>query len=251
MHDSDGPFDMIDLADGPPNPDILQAFTRLYDQTFTDPTEREDPLKWPERLWGLETLNPQTHLLVALSLREDERELLGGLMFEYYRESGCGLLSYLVVSPRHRHRGAARALVNRAQSILEQDAAAADRSLEAVFAETEDPVQVDAPGTSMDPNSRLAALSALGGRWIDIPYVQPELQEGVGRSRHLQLIAMTATDDGPKSIPGKVLRAFLDEYYRSLGISKPEEDIDFMTICRNIGPEVELKDLREKAAHDQ
>ncbi len=248
---SNGPVTYVDMAEGVVDPNLLQSFVNLYDETFTDPTEREDPLQWSQRLSGPKSLNPRTHLLVALASTDDPPDIIGGLMFEYYRESGCGLLTYLVVATRHRNRGVARELVSRARAILEQDAALAECSLEAVFAETEDPAQVDAGSTSMDPNRRLAALYGLGGRWIDIPYVQPELQRGIGRSRHLLLVAMcpTASAKESDSISGQVLRAFLDEYYRSLGVSNPAEDVDFAAMSKGIGRSLELKDLRERVCN--
>jgi hypothetical protein len=57
---------LIDLRDRQ-DPEPLQAFVRLYDRTFTEPSEREDPSQWPERLWGQRPPGkPVAHLLLAL-----------------------------------------------------------------------------------------------------------------------------------------------------------------------------------------
>ena len=245
-----GPVEYVDLSDGPPRYELLNEFVKLYDETFTDPTEREDPAEWPERLWGPDPINPRTHLIVAAASDGDSPNVIGGIMFEYYRESGCGLLTYLVVAPAHRKRGVAAELVNRARVVLDFDAGLADRTLEAIFAETEDPLSVKS-ASGMNVNDRLSALHSLGARWIDVPYVQPELQEGCGRSRHLLLLDMSSSRSASHSstVFGNVVRAFLDELYRTLGVADPGNDRDFVSMTDRLVGDIELKDLRGRISN--
>lgn len=119
----------------------------MYTRTFTDPSEREDPAQWPLRLYG-------------------------GMACEYYRDSRCGLLTYLVVDPTQTQRGLARRLIQRAILLLKRDALDAGTVLRGVFSETEDPDQAAAEGNAMSPQQRLIALAHLGARRLDIPYVQ-------------------------------------------------------------------------------
>lgn len=212
-----------------PNPALLAAFEALYRRTFTDPAEREDPAQWPPRLYGdLPPPQPRMHLLVAVDGQEGH--LLGGIAFEYYRDSRCGLLTYLVVAPDGRRRGLGRQLVRGALQRLQQEARAHGAELRGVFAEAEDPDRVGASDdAAMPPRERLTALAHLGARRIDIPYVQPALEGGDGPCRHLLLLAFYPPT-GP--IAGSVVRDFLHEFYRALGVAEPATDADFCAMER-------------------
>lgn len=225
---------LIDLREHA-RPDLLAAFVDLYTRTFTVPSEREDPAQWPSRLYGdLPAPQPRMHLLVAVAPDGDpdagddtaHPEVLGGMAFEYYRDSRCGLLTYLVTDPAHRRRGLARRLIRQAVALLQRGAREYGTELRGVFSETEDPRQVGAHGNAMSPRDRLTALARLGARRIDIPYVQPALEGGQGRCRHLLLLAFYP--DGPQTyIDGGVVRDFLYEFYRALGVADPQADPDF------------------------
>ncbi|MBZ0070580.1 MAG: GNAT family N-acetyltransferase [Gammaproteobacteria bacterium] len=217
---------LLDLRDHTA-PDLLAGFIDLYERTFSDPSEREDPAQWPLRLYGdLPAPQPRMHLLVAVDDAIPERPI-GGIAFEYYRDSRCGLLTYLVTDPAHRRRGLARRLLDYAIARLHRDAQEYGTALRAVFAEAEDPDQVGAYDNTMPPRERLATLARLGARRIDIPYVQPRLEGGSEPCRHLLLLAFHP--DTP-DIAGTVVRDFLHEFYRALGIARPETDTDFVTM---------------------
>lgn len=213
---------LIDLREHS-NPALLAAFEDLYRRTFTDPAEREDPAQWPPRLYGdLPAPQPRMHLLVAVD--EPGRNLLGGIAFEYYRDSRCGLLTYLVTAADSRRRGLGRRLVQNALARLQQEAQAHGTSLRGVFAESEDPDQVGPDGSAMPPRERLTALARLGARRIDVPYVQPALEGGSGPCRHLLLLVFHPPSG---AVPGAVVQGFLHEFYRALGITDPASDADF------------------------
>lgn len=231
---------LLDLRDHP-HPELLAAFVDLYTRTFTDASEREDPAEWPPRLYGdLPVPQPRMHLLVAVDAHARTPRLLGGIAFEYYRDSGCGLLTYLVTDADHRRRGLARRLVDKAIARLHEDAHGHGVELRGVFAETEDPAQVNSDGNAMAPRERLQALARLGARRIDIPYVQPALTGGNGRCRHLLLLAFHPQADG---IEGAALRDFLHEFYRALGVETPELDADFRAMVRTLADTAPLKAL--------
>ncbi|MGK2942042.1 MAG: GNAT family N-acetyltransferase [Immundisolibacter sp.] len=220
---------LIDLRDNP-SPALLAAFEDLYTRTFTDPAERENPTQWPPRLYGnLPAPQPRMHLLVVVDGPPATTHLLGGIAFEHYRDSHCGLLTYLVIAPEFRRRGLGRQLIHGALARLHQETRAHGTELCGVFAETEDPDKVGANDNAMAPRERLTALARLGARRIDIPYVQPALEGGSGRCRHLLLLAFHPHTD---AIPGAVVRDFLHEFYRALGIDAPQADVDFRAMER-------------------
>lgn len=231
---------LLDLREHP-RPDLLAAFVTLYTRTFTDASEREDPAEWPPRLYGdLSPPQPRMHLLLAVDERAQPPRLLGGIAFEYYRDSHCGLLTYLVTDPAHRRRGLARLLVQTAIGRLHEDARGYGTDLRGVFAETEDPDLIGNDGNAMPPRERLAALARLGARRIDMPYVQPALVGGSGRCRHLLLLAFHPQAD---RIAGAAVRDFLHEFYRALGVATPEMDADFRAMQRALAETVALKAL--------
>lgn len=241
-------------------PDLFAAFVELYLRTFTDPSEREDPAQWPPRLHGdLAAPQPRMHLLVAVDHDPDadpdgdgdpdddnaatHPHVLGGMAFEYYRDSRCGLLTYLVTDPAHRRRGLARRLIRQAIALLHRDAREYAAQLRGVFSETEDPQQVGAQDNVMSPRDRLTVLARLGARRIDIPYVQPALAGGSGRCRHLLLLAFYPDAAQATHIEGDVVRDFLHEFYRALGIGHPQADADFRAMEQSLAAAPALKAL--------
>lgn len=224
---------------------LLDQFIALYLRTFTDPSEREDPAPWAERLQrDPDEPQPRMHLLVAVRPDADgQPRVLAGLAFEYYRASRCGLFTYLTVDPIGQRQGLARALIGRALEILETDAAEFAVRLRAVFSETEDPNRVDARSGGLSPRDRLRILSRLGARWIDIPYVQPTLVGGSERCRHLLLLVFHHSGTAMDSIEGAAVRDFLHEFYRALDIDRPEADADFIRQDRHIGATLPLKPI--------
>ncbi len=223
------------------DPALLAAFVRLYDDCFTEPSERDDPAAWPERLWepGSPDL-PEMHLLVAPG---DPGLTAGGLLFEYYPRSRCGLLGYLAVAPEHRRRGLARQLVTAAVDTLEDVASARGRSLAAVFAECEDPTLFQQGRSAIDPRDRLAAMARLGGLWVDLPYVQPDLCGG-GRAHHLLLVAFQAPV--LPSLTREVVRDFLREYYGALGVTDVDNDPDWGRMDEHLRSGLRLRELAER-----
>jgi hypothetical protein len=220
---------------------LFDGFVKLYNEAFTDPTEREDPSEWPSRLRS----NSGTRLhIVTASRRDDPTDTVGGLALDYFPESACGLFSYVVVDRSARRRGIAGDLFRRGRRALEEEAAAAGRELQAVFAETEDPSLVPPDRSAIPPNLRLEALSRLGARWIDLPYVQPEIAAGAGRCRHLLLLAFPLRDEA--ALRGETVLNFLKEFYTTTGVGRLESDHDFQAMRRGIGPEVPLHDLMVK-----
>ncbi|MBI4496734.1 MAG: hypothetical protein HY689_02400 [Chloroflexi bacterium] len=214
------------------NPQLLESFYRaLYQPAFTSPAEVETPDIWQPLLCGPDpgAPSPIFHVLLAgQGLRSPAPALYGGLLFEFYRESRCGFLTYLVVGETYRGGGLGRRLVEQGIAILHQDARRSANGegsgVNAVFAELHDPRKVQSD--AMDPWLRVTIFEKLGFRILDMPYIQPELIRGRGRSRDLML-AVLATARAATAFPSSVVLPFLQEFYRSLGVDELDTDPDF------------------------
>lgn len=249
-------FSILNLRDNP-RQDFLDSFICLYNKTFTNPLERESPSEWPNRMWqDAKAPQPSTHLLVSLaSSGPDEQCVVGGLIFEHYRASHCGLLTYLVVEQDWRQKGIAKALVDKALAILIQKERDSGGQLKAVFCETENPHFVPDEQSVMPTCERLNILLNLGARLIDLQkYIQPPLVGGEGPCEHLLLMAFDRPgcleadiDNEPaKIIGGEVIYDFLNEFYRAQGVDCPEEDMSFREMAPHLHNDLRLHDPREK-----
>jgi hypothetical protein len=236
-------YSLLDLREQT-NPTVLDAFIALYERTFADPSIREDSAQWNDRLRN-NYLSPQprTHIVVAVSQERNNPSstVLGGVVFEFYRHSNCGLLTYLAVEPVFRQHGLGKELVTLAINILNADARHHGVSLKAVFAESENTGEVSENSNAISRRDRLTVLARLGALWIDIPYVQPSLEGGAGRCRHLYLLAFPLPGQSSRKINGTVVHDFLFEFYQALGVEDPEADIDFALSSQKIGATVPLK----------
>jgi GNAT superfamily N-acetyltransferase len=124
----------------------------------------------------------------------------GGIVFERYPESNCGLLTYLVVAPHARGQGLGKALLD--------DALATLRDTRAVFGEINDPAtQTREPAEAA--RKRLARFERWGAKLVDVDYVQPALGPGLARDTTLRLIAWGDPD-------AATVARFLDEFTRAL-----------------------------------
>jgi GNAT superfamily N-acetyltransferase len=236
---------LIDLRGNTASSDLLNQFIALYDRTFTVLSEREDPSQWRSRLIEeLEPPEPRTHLLVSVPTHADPGGdcVSGGLVFEYYRRSRCGLLTYIVVDPARRRQGIGGRLISRSIEILAEDASCEGQQLRAVFAELDDPAKVIPSQSAMPPAERAQAFAKIARR-VAVPYVQPELIGGSGRERRLMLAVILRPEQNPLSIAADVVLEFLREFYQALGVKEPDRDIDFQTVIASCGPEISLRSL--------
>ena len=88
--------------------DLLAALHEtLFVPSFPDPDEQESPADWGYRLWGDPAPpHPEQHATLAgidIDL-PDQRVLAGFAFVERYRESACGLLSYIAVDASWRRQ---------------------------------------------------------------------------------------------------------------------------------------------------
>jgi hypothetical protein len=124
---------------------------------------------------------------------QGDRSILGGITYEHYPRSNCGLVTYMVVAPTARNQGLGRTLLELAAREL-YDAGAV-----LVLGE----VHRDHP-------ERLARFVRWGARTLDVPYVQPSLGPGLERDNGLALIVLPPV---PAVVDEQVVDAFIAELY--------------------------------------
>jgi len=162
---------------------LLAAFHGgIYWQAFA---AQHEPLEvWQAALRG----EHPYRLVVRLALAGDGA-IAGGICYECYPRSGCGLLTYMVVAPGHRRSGLGEQLLRAALVEL--------AGAPAVF------------GEIADDGERLARFLRWGARVVPGRYIQPALAPGLARDRTLVLVAWAALPQ----LPGVVVRRFVEELY--------------------------------------
>ena len=174
------------------------------------PDQQEPVAIWKRALWGGVAPYALTVRIAGYAVRDRvRRQILGGIVFEHYPRSGCGLVTYMAIAPAARRQGLGQR--------LQRDAALAmfAAGARAVFGEVNDPrlvgLGVDEPVEAMW--RRLERNQAWGARVVDARYVQPALAPGLLRDHGLCLIALASEQPLPAMMPGQIVRDFVDELY--------------------------------------
>jgi GNAT superfamily N-acetyltransferase len=140
--------------------------------------------------------------------------IAGGIAYELYPRSRCGLVTYMVVAPAFRRHGLGKEL--QASAVDELFA----RGARAVFGEIDDP-QVHGEVAAQ----RLARNRRWGARVVDTRYVQPALGPGLARDRELILIALAGRQPLPDTMPGEVVESFVRELYACTEGGDPDPEV--------------------------
>jgi GNAT superfamily N-acetyltransferase len=183
-------------------------FNEIYRDAFPNPDETEGPHTWlPLMSNNVPPGQPLVHIILAL---DTGGQILGGVIFEFYRESKCWLVTYIAVRPEVRHRGIGEALITTAVETISRRTG--DVTL---FAETEIPARLATrPGRDW-AWTRLAILTSFGLRRIPIDYVQPALSPEKHPIDNLYLLLYVGKS-GRNAIASVRLISFLREFYAAL-----------------------------------
>jgi GNAT superfamily N-acetyltransferase len=183
-------------------------FSEIYTQAFPHPDQVETVATWLPLL-GHSVPPGQPLLSVILALDTGGR-LLGGILFEQYRGTGCWLASYLAVCPAARRQGVGTALLRQA---VQQIAHTAEGSW-MLFAEAENPACLVDPAQAAQATARLDSFAHMGLEPLPIAYVQPALCAGRHALDDLLLLCYTPHT---VNVASAVLLGFLRAYYGALG----------------------------------
>jgi GNAT superfamily N-acetyltransferase len=214
---------------------LLEEFhAGIYWDAFAD---QEEPLVvWKRALWSGASPYELTIRIAGRALRDRvRRQVLGGIVFERYPGCGCGLITYIVVAPPARRQGLGKRLQSEAAATLFAAGAPA------VFSELRDPRHVgdDTPEPPHETWRRIERNQAWGARVLDMRYVQPALAPGLTRDSRLCLIAIPGAQPLPGSIPGALVRDFVDELFTVTEGSSPDH-----TLFGGIAEHIALIELR-------
>jgi GNAT superfamily N-acetyltransferase len=221
-------FRAFDLSD-PALPDDVrervcwQYYDLIYKDAFPIADEAEDPNIWL-RLMRERPAAPQPVLRILLATADrcspldDPSAVLAGIHFEFYRDSGAALVTYLCVRPDMRGQGIAAFLLGRAVETVRSNTASASAQ---VFAEAENPDSFAEPSMREAASHRLSVLSRLGFREVPIKYRQPALAPGKRPVDHLKFLIWSA--EGSAGVKLSTLRAFMREFYSALHAGEPDE----------------------------
>lgn len=229
--------EIIDLREVHDEGLLGALYQDLFLSSFPLPEEQDDPTRWLSALWGNRRDSPSIlHVLViGLHLHDEVRRSIWGFIFASYRKTvEVGFISYIAVRAEQRRKGIGRLLLRRAIEQLESDASRNGQVLRAVLAEVNDPTKVSRDEDSIDPRERILIMEKLGARLVPVPYVQPELRAGRGRSERMRLVVFPIDEEPFDLLSTSVLHDFLYMFYKGLGIEDPSKDPDFLKMCSSL-----------------
>jgi GNAT superfamily N-acetyltransferase len=214
---------------------LLAAFhAGLYLEAFAD--KREELEVWTRRLWDGDAPYDLTIRLAGLDLRTAHPDIHGGIVYERYRRSRCGLMTYMVVAREHRKHGLGRRLLREAaDSLRDPDGY--------VFGEVSDPLTCE-PSHREESWRRLELFERWGARVVDARYIQPRLDETKDRDRALRLLVFPGAAPLPATVRGDVIAQFLDEFFEITEGRRPD-DAEYADMVRGFTGDLALIELSE------
>eukprot|EP01133_Synstelium_polycarpum_P004220 gene4220-4916_t len=234
------PWTLLDLRDTfDAQPLVVKFYNEILAPNFQASDELEPLESWLSMLPGSQKsgATEDFHLLVALRYPDDNVGqvpiICGGLVFEYHSAVNCGLLTYLLVGggPNNRAERMARALIQRAVDVLDQNAVERGHlaGCNAIFLET----ALGAPPAALAPhlleNSneiveisyKQEFLASMGWLKVDFCYVQPPLAYDKRPSKALSLVVLVTpripleTRGARHYLPSTLLRNFTTSFWRN------------------------------------
>ena len=224
-------IETVTLTDRAQHEPLLERFHRdLYLSEFAAQAEPLDVWKWA-------LFSGEAPYRMSLRLALDAGEIVGGIAFELYRKSMCGLVTYVVVDKQARGSGLGKSLRSGAARTLYADGA------RSVFGEVNDPRAPHSYETPETSWKRLERYMRWGSRVLDMRYIQPSLGEGLERDRGLVLVRHAGDAPPLTSMPGAIARDFISEFYAITEEGRPVDD-ELRALLDGIPDEVRLLELR-------
>ena len=185
--------------------------TQVYRAAFPKPDQSETPEVWlPLMSDDVPDGQPILDIIIA---RDPTSRIMGGVVFEFHRNSQCWIATYLAVRPEVRRCGVAHGLIREMIAYI-GEASGSDWLL---FAESENPAFIRDVTERSVAEQRLATMDCLGFRGLPLAYVQPALAPDKHILDDLMLLCYAPDEKPPYAqISANLVAAFLTDFYGAL-----------------------------------
>ena len=203
------------------NQTCIESFQSIYQEAFPDPNEREDWKDIQTRICQPDAF-PKTFVLF-----DDHTKPNGGLVADFYPQSGVIHLIYIAVSKKSRGQGIAKKLIKALlPEAVEQIQKIFSFHTKAILFESNIPwrTQID----SVDPFTRLQIFESFGAKAIPLRYTQPALAAGKNVVDNLFLLSFPIEGLQHQTLQTDVLIHFLNDFFIGLGIEEPTQNKTFV-----------------------
>jgi GNAT superfamily N-acetyltransferase len=209
------------------NQTCIESFQSIYQEAFPDADEREDWKDIQARICQPDAF-PKTFVVF-----DHHTEPNGGLVADFYPQSGVIHLIYIAVSKKSRGQGIAKKLI---KALLPR-AIAEIQSLfqfetKAILFESNIPWRTHTD--AIDPLTRLQIFEHLGAKAIPIQYTQPALAAGKKEVDNLFLLSFPINGAQHQTLETDLLLGFLKEFYIGLGINQPNQHQAFVRMQQEL-----------------
>jgi GNAT superfamily N-acetyltransferase len=194
---------------------IEKFYNEIYRNEFLNANLAEHPDIWLRLMGDVVPMGqPMVHVVLAC---ESTGDILGGVVFEQYRESGCWLLTYLAVHKHSRRQGLASSLLDQVKETIRLVGGTDDLLL----LEAKSPLHAENQTEHELAVTRLKIFDRLGIQYFPIDYVQPALAPGKYPLADFLLLLYCKTPIHNEIATSRII-TFLKELYTSCGQANSE-----------------------------
>ena len=228
----------VSLRDKNSISDFGQFYTDIYMESFPDEDERESFDHFLSYLKkGEAATDYNYHVLLA---KDEAGRIVGGGVFNYFKESNSGVIEFLAVRSDLQSGGIGTALYKQIVAILSEDAQrACGKRLDYIFCE------IDSPEYSRaEVKKYLYFWHKNNYSRLSFPYVQPALSAGQKPVTGLWF-TVSPQREQRESVPTHLVRSVLHAYLKyAMDIPVPEACAEYQRMVEALGTgEVRLEKI--------
>lgn len=223
----------LNLKENPAQLALLeQAYDEIYLPAFPVAEER-DTLDHLKECLMCDDNSSREYVFVAAgnNLDNPEQATVNALGIGiYYKKAQSGLMAYNAV--RKGVRGLGRVMVDERIKAFDQVAKRDNTTLRGIFLEVNNPGKITAQEDVIDPHKRIDIFKSWGAEIVPIDYTQPPLDPKAPKCDDLLLMNYATPNGRRPSVKDTI--DFLREMYAAYGDVKPENDLDFQRMRRQL-----------------
>lgn len=169
--------------------------------------------------------NNSYHILVFL-----DKDILGGIIYDYFYEENCGLIEYIVTNPKEKRGGIASYMFNKTCELLNKEAQSKkNKKLDFVCCEVEKEIN--------GKKANHYFWNKFGFTPLDFDYIQPPLEEGKEMVRFMNfgIIKNCLIQYDKDYLESDTLKKILYDYaYYTMRIENPSNEEYFKEMIKSI-----------------